>query len=208
MALVTIPANAPDDSATVTTLMHSADAGSCQNCGAPMASDQRYCITCGTRRGAARFSAESPRPSGPVPEPAAGGQARQGRWGPAATIIAGIGTLLLAMGVGVIIGHNGTSNGSTKAAAPQVITVGGGAAASQPAVASAGGKQASTTGSKKVKTTVVRVTPKVSKAAVSAATKVLGASAPKNPTVKVGESCKAGDPGCKGGKFTGEFFGP
>ena len=86
--------------------------------------------------------------------------------------------------------------------------MGGGAAASQPTVASRGRQAGVHDRSKKVKTTVVHVTPKVSKAAVSAATKVLGASAPKNPTVKVGESCKAGTPGCKSGKFTGEFFGP
>ncbi|MFZ0388585.1 MAG: zinc-ribbon domain-containing protein, partial [Solirubrobacteraceae bacterium] len=27
----------------------------CVNCGAPLSSDQRYCINCGERRGAARF---------------------------------------------------------------------------------------------------------------------------------------------------------
>jgi hypothetical protein len=112
------------------------------------------------------------------------------------------------MGVGVLIGHNGISNGSSNAAAPRVITVGGGAAGSTAAAADASkGKQASKSASKKSKTTVVHVTPKVSKAAVAAATKVLGASAPKNPTVKVGDSCTAGTPGCNNGKFTGDFFG-
>src|SRR5580692_11620824 len=28
----------------------------CVNCGAPLSSDQRYCVVCGERRGAARFT--------------------------------------------------------------------------------------------------------------------------------------------------------
>jgi hypothetical protein len=50
------------------------------------------------------------------------------------TLIAGIGVLLLAMGVGVLIGRSGSSSaGSTPA--PQVITVGGGTGAASTATA-------------------------------------------------------------------------
>ncbi len=103
----------------------------CRGCGAPLADDQRYCLECGERRtpmssvllGAAPSS--SPAPQGPpgapplAPGPAGDGAGR----GNAATLIAGVGVLLLAMGVGVLIGRSG---GGAKApsAAPQVITVG------------------------------------------------------------------------------------
>ena len=62
-------------------------------------------------------------PNGAVPY---GGTAAASAWqrGNVLTLIAGIGVLLLAMGVGVLIGRSGSSSaGSTPA--PQVITVGG-----------------------------------------------------------------------------------
>ena len=196
----------PEESATVTTLVHSGVGTGCANCGAPMASDQRYCVTCGARRGQPRFGADSLIGSaGSSPAPPSGPPSHAtGRWGAAPTLLAGVGTLLLAMGVGVLIGHNGS--GPTRAAAPQVVTLGGSGSASSASNASQD-KQPTKTASKKAKTTVVHVTPKVSKEAVKAAAKVLGASGPKNPTVKPGDSCTSGTAGCKNGKFTGDFFG-
>jgi hypothetical protein len=178
-----------------------------------MASDQRYCVNCGARRGRPRFPAEPVASAGdrvPAPAPAAP-PSPQSRWGGATALIAGVGTLLLAMGVGVLIGHN-TSDTPTRAAAPQVITVGGGTAnaattATSPTATTA--KQTPQGSSTKPKTAVVHVTPKVSKAAAGAASKTLGGSAPKNPTVSSGDSCQQGDSGCgKDGKFDGSFFGP
>jgi hypothetical protein len=167
-----------------------------------MASDQRYCVICGDRRGEPRFSTESlstPRtaPASPPSRPP-----RSARWGGASALIAGVGTLLLAMGVGVLIGHNSNSNSPTRAAAPQVITVGGGPSGSTTAANAAQAPKA-----KKSKPSVVHISPKVSKAASSAASKVLGASAPKKPTITPGESCTNGTAGCTNGKFTGDFFG-
>src|SRR5258708_25148438 len=81
----------------------------CSNCGAPLAADQRYCTECGQRRGAPRFPfmegvAQSRREAeAPPPRP-------RPRFTPNSTLIAGIGTLLLAMGIGVLIGRTG--NGS------------------------------------------------------------------------------------------------
>src|SRR5689334_19386376 len=96
-----------------------------------MADDQRYCLSCGERRADARLdflevlrgregatsevavrsrTVEEPRPWANV------------------GVIAAIGCLLLAMGVGVIIGRSHDSGGG-KAAAPQVIKVQGGGAA-------------------------------------------------------------------------------
>ena len=188
----------------------------CASCGTQMASDQRYCVNCGARRGRPRFPAEpltSAVDRSPVPAPAV--PPRQSRWGGPTALIAGVGTLLLAMGVGVLIGHNTQSDAPPRAAAPQVITVGGGTAnaattATAPTATTATtANQASKGPSKKPKTTAVHDTPKANKAAAGAASKALGGGAPKNPTVKSGDSCKQGDAGCgKDGKFDGSFFGP
>lgn len=60
-------------------------------------------------------------PSAPgATPPAAGGGESAGR-GNAVTVIAGVGVLLLAMGIGVLIGRSGAN--PSAAAAPQVITV-------------------------------------------------------------------------------------
>ena len=104
----------------------------CVTCGAPLAPDQRYCLECGTRRAGtpgpgALVSRERTVsvPGGPaaaaateiVLPPDAG-------WRNPTAIIAGVGCLLLAMGVGVLIGHAGKAR--TITAPAQVITVAGG----------------------------------------------------------------------------------
>ena len=127
----------------------------CTSCGAVLASDQRYCLECGVRRSvlagngleslltlASGDSAAPAKPTlggAPVPgEPA--------RTSATSAVIAGVGVLLLAMGVGVLIGR---SSPSAKAAAqPQVISVaaptgGSGAATGQSTTSG----QASTPGS-------------------------------------------------------------
>ena len=122
----------------------------CVNCGSSLASDQRYCVVCGERRGAARFTLPATTPvvetSSPSPRNGDGGRNRP-RVSGGATLVAGVGTLLLAMGVGVLIGHN--SGGSTKtvaAAAPKVtvITTGGGTAAPSSSGAASSGASSST----------------------------------------------------------------
>ncbi len=115
----------------------------CATCGAPLAPDQRYCLECGERSApmssvllggpplasatgpnAAQVAGPGPPSLGPPSPPgqapsgaAAGGAAR----GNAVTVIAGVGVLLLAMGVGVLIGRSG--GGSKGAASPSVISV-------------------------------------------------------------------------------------
>jgi hypothetical protein len=128
----------------------------------------------------------------------------------AATLVAGVATLLIAMGVGVLIGHD--SNTSTPAHTPaaQIITVNGGGAAGGVATGAASNRTAATHRKKaKVKPTVVHVTAKTAKAATAAASKVLGSSASKNLSrnvqQQVGGSCSGGA-GCQNGKFTGNFF--
>lgn len=114
-------------------------ADSCTACGAPMASDQCYCLECGSRRshlgsglldrlrargsGASAGVASAPEapeatlaPVTPVATPSA----RSG--GPTA-VIAGVGVLLLSMGIGVLIGRSGSTAGKAATAPAQVISV-------------------------------------------------------------------------------------
>ncbi len=105
----------------------------CANCGARLARDQRYCLQCGTRRtGMATLLSEArdprpgaaaplagPTPLGPPPPPL------DSPWRLDAGLLAGVGCLLLALLVGVLIGRSGSGGGTPRAAAPQVVTVGG-----------------------------------------------------------------------------------
>jgi hypothetical protein len=198
----------------------------CVNCGAPLSSDQRYCINCGERRGAARFTlpaaTAAPAERG---SPSRRERARRPRPSQGATLIAGIGTLLLAMGVGVLIGHD-TGVTKTVQARAQVIRVnaGGGASAAPSASATtstssngskhskksstgAGSKGKSSHKTKHAASSAPKATKQEADAAQSAANKVTGGSDVNNAPVTVtsGQSC-AGQ-GCQGGKFTGNFFG-
>jgi hypothetical protein len=105
----------------------------CRTCGAPLAADQRYCLQCGARRAEARLpfldilarQAPAAAPAGVrTVESRRGPVAVVQRFGTNAAAVAGVACLLLALGVGVLIGGIGkgnTAGGST----PQVISVGG-----------------------------------------------------------------------------------
>jgi hypothetical protein len=98
----------------------------CVECGTPLARDQRYCLTCGARRaGLSPMLAADPHPrpvvvAAPAPPPAPPAEAP---WRLDLGLVAGVGCLLLALLVGVLIGRAGHS-GTGQAAAPQVVTVG------------------------------------------------------------------------------------
>jgi hypothetical protein len=112
----------------------------CLSCGAAMAEDQRYCLNCGVRRGETRLpfaqvmaTAHGSPPAGAPPAgtvPAAPPPRDPGQ--PPALAITwpvaagGAAVLVLALGVGVLIGHGTAGNGKTANATPQVIQVGGG----------------------------------------------------------------------------------
>lgn len=118
----------------------------CSQCGAPLAPDQRYCLQCGIPRahvsgpisnGRADLAASSPTLDGVGPQVPVGGPAGPPGVSPlppvhptgrnnTLALLAGIGVLLLAMGVGVLIGRAGA--GSTKVPPTQVISVGGSSA--------------------------------------------------------------------------------
>lgn len=115
----------------------------CRTCGSPLAADQRYCLQCGARRAEARlpFLDILAQRTPPVAGPTAGGRSAAppsgswlGRLSTNATAVAGVACLVLALGVGVLIGGLG-QDGSTASAAPQVISVG--SAVPAPAVAPA-----------------------------------------------------------------------
>jgi hypothetical protein len=111
-------------------------ADTCEQCGAPLADDQRYCLECGQRHGGARVdyrhymaaSSQSPAPpAGEPAPPATPGEPEkpQRDFAPLAAV-GGIAVLGLMLLVGVLIGKG---NSDTAAApAPQVVRVQGGEA--------------------------------------------------------------------------------
>jgi hypothetical protein len=203
------------EGAPTTELVTSVAGDRCSNCQTPLAPDQRYCVNCGERRGGARFSKEMlSAPAAPAAAAAAAPPRRQHpRFSSATTLVAGVLTLLVAMGVGVLIGHY-SNNSTPQRAADQVITVGGGTGTGAASTGATGAATAATAATAHhhathVKPTVVHITQKTQKAATAAATKVLGGSASKNISSnvqqQVGGSCSGGA-GCQNGHFTGNFF--
>lgn len=113
----------------------------CAECGAPLAPDQRYCLSCGARRPDARLpfvdvlaGAETQLvPFGaagvvPLTSPEHAFEARLRRGLPLLTLLV---VLLLAMIIGLLLGHWSGDDGARAAAPtplpPQVITVSAGA---------------------------------------------------------------------------------
>jgi hypothetical protein len=216
---------------------------SCPNCGAQMATDQRYCLNCGHRRGEPRLpfmdavvfmeSMNAPGGGGaaatPPPPPAA---SNPNRWNANAALIAGVATLVLAIGVGFLIGRSGHDN-STQAAAPiRVINAGGApatggeeTAAATPEATTGGTDKAASAGAKgksngagksgaanpaKVKSSEVKEGSKQEEELAAEKTKEVLHSTVESvkPTAKLGESCEKGVAGCSSnGKFEGNFFG-
>jgi hypothetical protein len=186
----------------------------CPSCGAPMSNDQRYCLECGQRRGDPRLpfmdavvlmnAVKQPQQAPPPAQ-------KKTRTGisPNTALIAGVATLLLALGVGVLIGRSGNhAIADTAPAAPIVIHGGGGeesSTASTKGETSAGGGAAS-----KAKTKKQKAAAEKEAEAHPAAEEVLKPSSNvklAEPKVKVGGKCEQGSAGCEGGEFTGNFFG-
>ena len=98
---------------------------SCPNCGARMAADQRYCLNCGHRRGEPRLPfmdavvfMESMSARRAPARRAAASPARanrsSARMNANAALIAGVATLVLAIGVGFLIGRSGHENAARR----------------------------------------------------------------------------------------------
>jgi hypothetical protein len=211
---------------------------SCPNCGARMAADQRYCLNCGHRRGEPRLpfmdavsfmdSMNAPGGTGgtPPPPPPPKEPDSSSRWNANAALIAGVATLVLAIGVGFLIGRSG-HGGSTQAATPQVIKVEGGGGGGETAEAATGeettsggsgeteaksksGGKSTGKSAKKTKPSEVKENSQEEKELLKEKTEeTLHAEGPLAETgVQPGESCEKGTPGCSsGGEFNGNFFG-
>jgi hypothetical protein len=108
-------------------------AETCEQCGAPLASDQRYCLECGQRRGGPRIdyrhymggSGQPSEPGAPA-EPAAPAPGEepakpQRDFAPLAAV-GGIAVLGLMLLVGVLIGKG---NGDSTAATPAPVVIKG-----------------------------------------------------------------------------------
>jgi hypothetical protein len=218
---------------------------SCPNCKARMAADQRYCLNCGHRRGDPRLpfmdavvfmESMNSAPGGaggttPPPPPAQSGGSNN-RWNANAALIAGVATLVLAIGVGFLIGRTGHNDNSsagngggvkivqlgTQAGPGEAVTsaetetpaVEGGGKTSTAAKAK-GGKPNGKSASEKTpseKSKVKEGSTEEKKLAEEASNEVLH---PTVPTVEagtqLGESCEKGAVGCgDSGKFEGNFF--
>jgi hypothetical protein len=166
----------------------------CSACGAGMASDQRYCVECGQRRGPARVPLVDGTAHRAAQAQAAGQPRRRPSMSVNSTLIAIIGTLLLAMGVGVLIGRSGNN---VKSLPAQVVTVAGGGGTAGTAATAA--PQASSGAAQASKSSGASGTSSAKSAAKRAAV-----APPK--TVTVGSAGKG--PGYQHGHFTGNFFGP
>jgi hypothetical protein len=216
---------------------------SCPNCGARMAADQRYCLNCGHRRGDPRLpfmdavvfmesqgttgGAGGAAPPPPLVPPPGG----PNRWNANAALIAGVATLVLAIGVGFLIGRTGHDGGENRGGKVEVVQVGGGPATAGteetatpetsegPTESSKGGGEKSSSGGGKPKSEKEAAKAPPSKIKEGSKEEEERAKAKTNEVlhtangveleteVEVGGKCKEGTAGCENGKFEGNFFG-
>ena len=193
--LTTSPAD--EETTELTAPLTAASSERCPNCGAGMAPDQRYCIQCGERRSGGGLRDALPRTQTTA---VAAAPPRRIRMSANSSFIAGIATLLIAMGVGVLIGRTGDHPSKSSGTTPYQVVIPGGAAG-------AGGTASTTTTSP---TTTGKSASKKSKTAHSGGASKTPATTKAKlppPVVKVGGKCPKGTKGCQGDKFTGSFFG-
>lgn len=209
----------PTGTSSATAVNHSlvtATGEQCPSCGTTVAADQRYCLHCGQRCGEPRlpfmnavtFMDAMKRPKTADAAPPARKPRRRGVSANAA-LIAGVGTLILAMGVGVLIGRSGDQSVTSAPAAAQIIKVpaGGGA---ETATASTGKTTGGGGGAKgkpkKQNTAALQKEATSQKGAEEVLKPSAGVKLPP-ATVETGGKCTSGTAGCKGGEFTGDYFG-
>ncbi|HEY0278519.1 MAG TPA: hypothetical protein VGC32_09650 [Solirubrobacterales bacterium] len=242
------PPTPPSDSAAPPAMPSMAAFGSsesCPNCSTRMAADQRYCLNCGHRRGDPRLpfmdavvfmESMNSAPGGaggggtPPPPPTQSGGSNN-RWNANAALIAGVATLVLAIGVGFLIGRTGHDDNSSanNGGGVKIVQVGGtgGEVAPTPEEAvtpgESGGSSEKSTGSKAgggkagkpakeksatEKTKIKEGSAEETEAIEEAQNEVLHATGKQaKPGAQVGESCEKGTPGCEDEEFTGNFFG-
>lgn len=202
----------PEPPALPTQIQSSAVQGGdqCPSCGAVLAADQRYCLECGNRRGDPRLpfmdavvlmdAVKRPRQA---PPPAA--KKKRSSISPNAALIAGVGTLLLALGIGVLIGRSGNHTAATTQAAPIVIKGNGEESKTASSAKTTTGGGAANAKTKKQKEAALKAAEK-HPAAEEVLKPTAGVKLPPS-TVQPGETCSNGTAGCENGKFNGNFFG-
>lgn len=171
----------------------------CAACGVPVASDQRYCVECGQRLGGARLpfmddpARHSGRSSAQAPAKA--------RLSVNSTLIAGVGTLLLAMGIGILIGRSSPT--SSKASPVQYVTAPGTGVVGATGSSTAAGSGTETTPS--TESSSSSGDSSKSSKSIKPAAKTSKLKFPPPKVVTVGSPGKG--PGYEKGHFTGNFFG-
>jgi hypothetical protein len=175
----------------------------CAMCGATLAADQRYCVECGQRCGPSRVPFTDGLAQRAQATPSPGSRSQRRRPSVNSTLIAGVGTLLLALGVGVLIGRLGDSS-TSKSPAVQVVTVAGGSGAGAAAGTTGTGAEAQTSTAAGSAKTGAAATGAAA-AAAAAKAKAAKPAVPPTKVVKVGS--KGSGPGYQHGHFTGNFFG-
>lgn len=213
----------PATSGTVETapMIGMGSADHCPNCDAAMATDQRYCVECGNRRGKPRFSMNT---AAAAAAPASAQPAGR-RFSPDATLLLGLAILILALGTGVLIGNSGSS--SNLAGKPYRFTInngsgGGGTAAAtgSPTTGSGStGKSSKSSGSKTANLSgkIARNvnihafhTKAQKKAAVTKqldqTTKLGNGKQIGSEKTTIGSPCTDNTVGCVNGKYTGSYF--
>lgn len=198
---------APPPTPAPAALNGAASTDRCANCGSLLAADQRYCLECGERRGAGRFN---PRPSSAattVATTTSGPPRGAPRLSGGSTLIAGIGTLLLAMGIGVLIGRDGSTSASPSNSKVQVVQVPGGSGVAASTASTPAASTGGSTGSGHHKSGKAHSKKKAASTThLSAANATQTVKSLPPPTVTVGQ--KGSGPGYTKGHFTGNFFGP
>lgn len=191
-----------------------------------MLADQRYCLNCGQRRGDPRLpfmdavvfmdAAKQPQPAEAAAAPPPPPDRRP--WMSAnASLVAGIATLVLAIGVGVLIGRSGEGNAQPAAQPQSVITVpAGGTVEASTSSSSKAGKGSTATSAKgsKAKSATAKKAKKKTEITKTGATKATEEAYPVNPNVhlaepeqELGGKCNPKVAGCNSkGEFEGNFF--
>jgi outer membrane receptor for Fe3+-dicitrate len=123
---------------------------------------------------------------------------------PNMALFATIGVLLLAMGVGVLIGRSGNRSVAGAPPAAPIVIKGGG---EESATASSEGAKGGTIGgsSKKAKPKELKAEANSGKGAEEVLHTAPGVKL-ADPKVGIGDKCEEGTAGCKNGEFGGEFF--
>jgi len=205
------PSPPPPHAAAATHSLVATAGEQCPSCGVHVAPDQRYCLACGARCGEPRLpimdavtfmdAMKQPREASAPPL-----QSPPRRLSANTALFATIGVLLLAMGVGVLIGRSGNHSIAGAPAAPQVIEVGNTGEKGTASNEGASGAGAIGGSSKKEKPKALKAEANSGKGAEEVLHTAPGVKL-ADPKVGIGDKCEEGTAGCTHGKFEGEFFG-